>query len=74
MNADGTGQKNLTKNTGLADIDPVFSPDGKKIAFERVNPPGSSHDIFRMRADGTRKSNLTESLDTDANPSWQPMP
>jgi Tol biopolymer transport system component len=75
MNADGTRQKNLTKNDTFNDIDPVFSPDGRKIAFERFNPTGSFRDIYRMRADGTRKANLTESpTTTDANPSWQPMP
>lgn len=51
-----------------------MAPDGRKIAFERVNPSGSSRDIFRMRADGARQSNLTESPEIDANPSWQPMP
>ena len=74
MNADGTGQKNLTNNTGFSDIDPVFSPDGRKIAFERTNPTGSFRDIFRMRADGTRKVNLTENFFVEANPSWQPTP
>jgi Tol biopolymer transport system component len=74
MNADGTGQKNLTNNAGFSDIDPVFSPDGRKISFERSNPPGSFRDIFRMRADGTRKVNLTENFFVEANPSWQPMP
>ncbi len=74
MNADGTGQKNLTRNTSIRDIDPVFSPDGRKIAFERVNPPGFFRDIFRMQADGTRKNNLTEDIDVQANPAWQPMP
>jgi len=74
MDADGTRQKNLTNNAGFSDIDPVFSPDGKKIAFERSNPTGSFRDIFRMRADGTRKVNLTESSYVEANPSWQPTP
>src|SRR5262249_28744063 len=32
MNADGTGQTNLTNNAA-ADADPAFSPDGTKIAF-----------------------------------------
>ncbi len=74
MNADGTGQKNLTNNSGFSDIDPVFSPDGRKIAFERQNPTSSVRDIYRMRADGTRKVNLTETSVIDANASWQPMP
>ena len=75
MNADGTRQKNLTNNTRFSEVDSVFSPDGRKIAFERTNPTSSYRDIYRMRVDGTRKVNLTESPNvTDANPSWQPMP
>jgi Tol biopolymer transport system component len=70
----GRGFHGRQINTGLADIDSVFSPDGEKMAFERPNPFGSPRDICRMRVDGTRKYNLAESPDTDANPSWQPMP
>src|SRR6266542_603186 len=32
MNADGSGQMNLTNN-GADDVQPAFSPDGTKIAF-----------------------------------------
>jgi Tol biopolymer transport system component len=36
MNADGTGQKNLTNTTGSAsEYEPDWSPDGVKIAFEK---------------------------------------
>ena len=32
MNADGSGQRNLTRNPAC-DGGPVWSPDGRKIAF-----------------------------------------
>ena len=35
INADGSGQQNLTRNPAR-DRHPVWSPDGQKIAFERV--------------------------------------
>jgi Tol biopolymer transport system component len=59
MNADGTKQKQLTNNT-FADIDPVFSPGGKRISFER--PLGAN--AFNVTDDGGAR--------IDANPSWQP--
>jgi Tol biopolymer transport system component len=73
MNADGSGQKNLTKNPTTTDIDPSWSPSGKQIAFER-NGAGVSRDIFRMRADGSRQVNLTETGFVDADVAWQPRP
>ena len=35
MNADGSGQTNLTNNPAF-DFDPAWSPDGTKIAFRRA--------------------------------------
>ena len=34
MNADGSGQRNLTRNPAR-DMDPVWSPDGRRIVFDR---------------------------------------
>ena len=34
MNADGSGQRNLTRNAANA-LAPAWSPDGRKIVFER---------------------------------------
>jgi len=36
MNSDGSGQKLLTNNN-FEDIDPVFSPDGRRVAFESAH-------------------------------------
>ena len=36
MNQDGTGQTQITPGSATAeDTNPVFSPDGSRIAFER---------------------------------------
>ncbi len=71
MNADGTGQKRLTNNR-VIDRDAVWSPDGKRIAFER-DGGNVFRDIFRMKADGTNPYNITDdSSKAEANPSWQP--
>jgi TolB protein len=55
------------------EFSPAWSPDGRRIAY-RVNPPRSDEgDIWTMRADGTRKKNLTRSARVaDWSPSWTP--
>jgi Tol biopolymer transport system component len=59
MNADGTGQKRLTRRPG-DDWAPHFSRDGKRIAFTQL--PGT---IWTMNADGTGLRRLTAGTDAD---------
>jgi Tol biopolymer transport system component len=55
------------------EFSPSWSADGRWLAY-RVNPPrGDEGDIWTMRADGTRKRNLTRSPRVaDWSPSWSP--
>ena len=69
---DGTGQVNLSNNgVGLDDRNPVFSPDGTKIAYEadgnRTSNPQGDSEVYLMNAlDGTGKKNLTNNgVDVD---------
>jgi Tol biopolymer transport system component len=50
MNADGSGQTNLTNNPA-EDILPAWQPGGSKIAFQ-TNRDGNP-EIYTMNADGT---------------------
>jgi Tol biopolymer transport system component len=66
MNAlDGTGKKNLSNNGGSADDDyPIFSPDGKRVAYEsdgkqNSNPQGDDEVYGVNVLDGTGKRNLS---------------
>ncbi|HEY6584811.1 MAG TPA: DNRLRE domain-containing protein, partial [Gaiellaceae bacterium] len=70
MNADGTGQTNLTNVAGN-DVSAAWSPNGSRIAFDSDRT--GNRDVFTMLANGTDQINLTASspgLDTD--PDYSP--
>jgi len=63
MNADGSGQRNLTNNPALSEFASDFSSDGREIAFSSFgiqpsNPEGD-FEIYLMNADGADHRNLT---------------
>lgn len=80
MDRDGSDQTRLThpvpeigpgENPGEGpDSEPVFSPDGRKIAFVR-----SYEELWTMRADGSGDAHLTN-IEGNAgySLSWQPLP
>ncbi len=76
MNADGTGETNLTPGPET-ETEPAISPDGTKIAFER-NVGGTDHDsgnheIFTMNIDGTGVTRLTNTASArEQHPSFSP--
>lgn len=70
VNLDGSGLTNLTNQPGH-DVDPVWSPDGKYIAF--VSNRDGNHEIYVMNADGSEQCNISNSpLTNEFNPAWQP--
>src|SRR5262249_30983460 len=73
MNPDGSGQVNLT-NTEAMELDPVWSPDGKRIAFAVLNREAKTADIFVMDANGGRRTQLTraEAKSYAFAPTWSP--
>ena len=71
------GAKKLT--TGPADSGwPVWSPDGKKLAFDSnrtdPNPTDSTsvNDLFTISADGSGVTKLTDSVGASADAAWSP--
>jgi TolB protein len=70
MNADGSGQTQLTTKPGFENY-PAWSPDGSKIAFARA-AEGSNYDIYVMNSDGTGQTQLTSDPAQDDWPAWSP--
>jgi Tol biopolymer transport system component len=80
MNADGSGKRTLTR-TAWNFLPPSWSPDGRRIAFERRLDAtrwkgqcgGCDVEVYVMNADGTGQRNLTHSPATeDSGPTWSP--
>ena len=79
MDADGGNPRRLTNNRA-DDWSPVWSPDGKQIAFisdrdghpRRRIPDWFASEIYVMDADGGNQLNLTDHPADDRSPSWSP--
>ena len=72
MDADGGNQQRLTDNRNN-DWDPVWSPDGKRIAFMSDRKGDLvKFDIYVMDADGGNQQKLTHHRAWDSSPSWSP--
>jgi len=69
MNADGTGQTNLTNSAGN-DYRPMFSPDGTKIVF--YSDRDGDNEIYTMNTDGSSLAQLTNNVGRDDEPSYSP--
>src|SRR5207248_2797695 len=75
-NLDGSGVRRLTHGD-TNDQDPVFSPDGTKVAFHTATVQDTYRgvpglDIATVNIDGTGWQNLTgPSSSTDYGPSWK---
>ena len=70
MNADGSGQVNLTNNPNADDGYADWSPDGAKIAFTQIS---ADAEIFAMNADGSNQTDLSNDPATaDIDPVWSP--
>ena len=80
VNADGTNLRQLTQ-TGGANLNPQWSPDGKQLvfygyavsAFDDIGSTTSLRtEVFRMNADGSDLINLTNNGGLDYQPEWSP--
>ena len=66
VDADGLLERRLTASTRLSHRSPVWSPDGRRIAFESQRDGG----VYQMNADGTCETQVATRQST--SPAWQP--
>ena len=80
MNADGTNQtRRLTFGASVNGLG-SWSPDGNQIVFHSNRdplppnpPPGSNaNEIYRMNADGSNQTRVTNNTTADDFPAWSP--
>jgi Tol biopolymer transport system component len=73
MNADGTGQRQITR-LGGANFAPFFTPDGRRIIFSSNHrtPRSSNFDLFLVDLDGSNLEQVTTSGTFDGFPQFSP--
>jgi Tol biopolymer transport system component len=71
MHANGSNEVQLTFAHGR-EFAPTFSPNGLRIAFDRVSKDGNRVNIWIIRADGSGAVHRTFST-FDFFPDWQPI-
>jgi Tol biopolymer transport system component/predicted Ser/Thr protein kinase len=71
IDIDGGNLRQLTDNDGQ-DFDPVWSPDGRQIAYTARPGPDQDTEIMVMNADGSDARPVTDNDEDDADPDWSP--
>lgn len=72
MNADGSGRHAITSEEGNGAFDPVWSPDGNRIAYIHQLTRGGFASIKVMDGDGANVRTLTTPEEHGSFPEWSP--
>ena len=73
MNADGTGQRQIT-NLGGANFGPSWTPDGQRIVFSSnyKNPRSRNFELYLVSLDGSGLQQITSHEEFDGFPMFSP--
>ena len=72
-NSSGTDERQLTHRTQNVGYEPSYSPDGQWIVFESHPLDVEDHGaIYKVRADGSDLTPLTNGTGDDRQPNWSP--
>jgi Tol biopolymer transport system component len=77
VGADGQGLKRLNMpgcGTSIGCVNPEWSPNGKKFAFDVFFPSAQQSDIYIADANGTRRVRLTKTAQSEGTPDWGTHP
>jgi len=68
VSTEGVGDR-VVRSSPADEVDPVWSPNGTKIAF---SAGGRQREVYVVNADGSDLVNLSSSRGYDGEPSWSP--
>ena len=70
VNPNGGELTNLTNTSEVSEHNPIWSPDGTRLAFERSLQDGV--EIYVMVTGGSSVARVTDSPADNADPTWSP--
>jgi len=73
ISSDGSADRRLTSTRNLSEGAPSWSPDGRWIAYGRVDHYGNNSQVLALRPDGSGLRVLAKAAEQDfLSPSWRP--
>jgi len=72
VNIDGSGLTVVASEPPALHVEPSWSPDGEWIAYRFIEPGTDNYEIYKVRPDGTSRTNLTNTPGMDIEPDWSP--
>jgi Tol biopolymer transport system component len=72
LEATGENPAPLTENEGIADSQPAWSPDGRRIAYVRALSQSGRTDLWTATSNGKARMRITRTPFPERDPSWSP--